>query len=162
MNWVAIAAIGQIVGSVAVVVSLVFVLVELRQNTEVMRTLASQERVQRDFDISESMIVHRDVAELWTRGRQNFQSLDEVDQIRLIYFERRAIVHWSNMFRLKQRRQLPDSSWDELVWLIRSFGTNQGLVATWNIFRESFERDFRDFLDEQFKAAALRAMGTGS
>lgn len=93
MNWEAIGAIGEIIGSVAVVASLAYVAIQLRQNTEMMRALDSQERVQRDFDISSALIESRDMAEIWTKGQRDFQSLDEVDQNRLIFFERRAIVH---------------------------------------------------------------------
>lgn len=148
MNWEAIGAIGELVGSIAVVASLVYVAVQLRQHTAMMRTLASQERVQRDFDIASALIENRDVAEIWVKGRSNFASLSEVDQQRLIWFERRAIIHWNNMFELRNRGQLPEADWHELAWLIRGLGRNQGLLATWQIFRGSFGAPFQAFLDE--------------
>jgi hypothetical protein len=159
MNWEAVSAIGEIIGSVAVVASLAYVAIQLRQNTEMMRSLASQERVQRDFDLVDSLIENRDVAELWTKGQQDFESLDEIDRNRLIFFERRAIVHWNNMFQLKQGKQLPESDWNEIAWLIRSLGANQGLLATWNIFRVSFAQPFQNVIDEQFRLAAIDREG---
>lgn len=158
MNWEAIGAIGEMVGSAAVVASLVYVAIQLRQNTEMMRTVASQERVQRDFDISSILIEHRDVAEIWTRGRVDFESLDETDQNRLIFFERRAFIHWNNMFDLNRKNQLPVSDWNEIVWLIRSLVGNQGLKATWQIFGESFSPEFQAFINEQFRKAESENM----
>jgi len=154
MNWEAIGAIGELVGSVAVVASLVYVAMQLRQHTAMMRTLASQERVQRDFDIASALIDNRDVAEIWVKGRSAFASLSEVDQQRLIWFERRAIIHWNNMFELRNRGQLPETDWDELVWLIRALGRNQGLLATWQIFRGSFGAPFQAFLDDNLQPGA--------
>jgi len=154
MNWEAIGAVGELVGSVAVVASLVYVAAQLRQHTAMMRTLASQERVQRDFDIAAALIENRDVAEIWVKGRSDFASLNEVDQQRLIWFERRAIIHWNNMFELRNRGQLPEADWNELVWLIRGLGRNQGLLATWQIFRGSFPALFQAFLDENLQLAS--------
>ena len=42
MNWEAISAISDIVGAIAVVVSLIYIAVQIRQNTRMMRSGAKQ------------------------------------------------------------------------------------------------------------------------
>ncbi len=42
MNWEAISAVSEIIGAVAVVVSLIYVAAQIRQNTRMMRTAAKQ------------------------------------------------------------------------------------------------------------------------
>jgi hypothetical protein len=43
MNWQAIGAIGEIGGAVAVLVSLIYLATQIRQNTKMMRSSAKQE-----------------------------------------------------------------------------------------------------------------------
>ena len=61
-----------------------------------MRVTASSERVEREYDILNSLIENREVARSWVRGGSDFGSLDEVDRRRLIVFELRALVLWLN------------------------------------------------------------------
>ena len=42
MNWDAISALGEIIGAVAVVISLVYIAAQIRQNTQMMRSTAKQ------------------------------------------------------------------------------------------------------------------------
>ena len=150
MNWEALAAISEIVGTITIVATLIYVAIQINQNSTMLRTAASQERVQRDFDITSPLIENREVAELWFNGRSDLESLDEVDKHRLMFFQRRAIVHWSSMFELRTLNLLSDPSWNELVWLIHSMNQDQGLRWTWSVFKESFEIPFQEFIEEQF------------
>ena len=81
----------EIAAAIAVVASLIYVAKQLGQNTAMMRVNASNERVQRDFDISSSLIESREFAEVWLKGNTGFDDLDDVDKLRMIHFERRAM-----------------------------------------------------------------------
>lgn len=150
MTFELISLIVEIVAALAVIVTLIYVARQLRQNTEMMKTNAAQERVQRDFDIASIVIENKDFSKIWLQSRHDFDSLDEADKNRMIFFERRAIIHWDSMYQLRIKGLLPDSNWNELKWLIRSFGMHQGLRQTWDIFKYSFGENFQTFMEEQF------------
>ena len=75
MNWEAISAIGQIVGALAVVVSLIYLATEIRSNARSARQL-SLESVNRWA----GPIGIRIYAELWIRGLNDFESLESGDR----------------------------------------------------------------------------------
>jgi len=148
------AAIAEIIGVVLVIASLIYVAQQLRQNTDMMRASAASERVQRDTELSASVSDSQEFAELWVQGRANFEGLGEVERTRLIFFERRAILHWHDMYVLRKKHLLPDEYWRELLWIIRNLGgRRQAIQASWKMFKDSFDESFQDFLDEQFLAA---------
>ena len=152
-----IAYLAEIIASVAVIASLIYVAKQLGQNTAMMRVAASSERVQRDFELGESLIDSREIAEFWLKGDSELESLDPADRTRLMFFERRAILHWHNMYELRQEGLLPDADWHELRWAIRNFGRRQAIREAWNLFGESFQQPYRSFIREEFEAAdALR------
>ena len=144
----------DVVGVVLIVASLLYVGRQIRQNTAMMRVSASNERVQRDTELATSISDNQEFAELWAQGGSGFHDLEEVRKIRLIFFERRAIVHWHNMFSLRSQGLLSDSDWAELTWIIRNLGgRRQSVREAWKMFRDSFDEPYKEFLDEQLTVA---------
>jgi hypothetical protein len=147
MSLEGFALVAEIIASIAVVITLVYVIMQLRQNLDFMRASASSERVQRDFDLAQALIENREMAKVWAKGDSEFNELEHVDKIRLMFFERRAIVHWHNMFELYNKKLLPESDWVELNWLIKNLGQRQAIKETWQYFRGSFDYAFQQFMD---------------
>ena len=150
MSFELISLIIEFLSAIAVIVTLIYLARQIGQNTEMMKTNASNERVQRDFDLASTVIEDKDFSKIWLQSHNDFDNLDEADKNRMIFFERRAIIHWDNMYQARMKGLLPDSNWNELKWLMQNMGTHQGLRSSWNIFKDSFDRDFQIFLENQF------------
>jgi len=148
-----VAAVAEIVGVILVVASLVYVARQLRQNTEMMRANASDQRAQRDAELNFKVSDSQEFAEIWLKGASDFDNLNELHQVRLIFFNRTAIVHWHSMFSLRIRSLLPDSDWNEMKWMIRHVGSRQDTLEAWKMFKPSFEEPFQEFLDAELAAA---------
>ena len=146
------AYLAEIIGVILIVASLAYLARQVSQNGAMMAANASAERVHRDFDLTTSLSASREFAELWAKGQSALDSLDEVDRLRLMMFNRRVVVHWLNMFAMRMQNLLPDADWNELRWLIKFFSSNQALLETWGVFKPSFETGFQDFIDERFSA----------
>ena len=93
MNWEAIGAISEVIGALAVVASLVYLALQIRQNT---KQLEQNERTSRAASVSASatsyrenrqhIYTNREVAEIQLRGMADPQSLTEIEgyQFRLL------------------------------------------------------------------------------
>ncbi len=150
------AYLGEIIAAFSVVASLIYVAKQLGQNAAMMRVNASHERVQRDHELSSTISSSQEFAELWARGASDFESLDEIEKIRLIFFERGALLHWHHMFALRAQNLLSDANWRELLWLIRNLGgRREAILESWRMFKDSFEEPFQEFLEAQFSSATL-------
>jgi hypothetical protein len=147
----------QIVGAISVLISFIFVVRRISQNTAMIRMGSASDRLQREFDIAQPMIQNREIAELWIKADQDFDSLDSVDQKRMIFYERRAIALWHHVYVLRERKLFADSEWHEAKWMIRHFGQRQANRAAWKIIKEAFEPSFQDFIDDQIKIADKEA-----
>jgi hypothetical protein len=137
------ASLAEIIGLLLVFASLIYVARQLNQTTTMMRVSASGERLQRDTDIVNSIVHSREVAEFWMKGATEFQNLDEIDKQRLVFFERRAILHWHNMFGLREHNLVPDSDWLEMKWIIQNIGRRQSIRESWKSSRIRFRNRFR-------------------
>jgi len=82
VNWEAISAIGQIVGALAVVVSLIYLAREVRSNARATRRGAMRSTSDSLTWVAQQVAEHADLAELRNRGFDDFESLEETDRAR--------------------------------------------------------------------------------
>jgi hypothetical protein len=82
VNWEAISAIGQIVGAFAVVISLIYVAVEVRRNTRASRLTAMRSMSDAFNRWVQQLAVHPHLTEVFYRGIHDFQSLEGTDLVR--------------------------------------------------------------------------------
>ena len=144
------AAFAEIIASLGVVISLIYVARQLKQNTDAMKVTTSTHRIDRDFAIVEPMLGNRELAEIWMKGGEEFATLDAVDRQRLLFFERRALLLWYSLFRLYKKGLLEEEIWKEQEWIILNIGQRQAVHEAWNIFRGAFNQEFQDYIDSQF------------
>src|SRR5437868_4846042 len=83
MNWDAIVAISQLVAAAAVILSLVFVGLQIKQNTRALQRTEHNSTMEQWTVIRQAIAQNRDVAELMTAGLQGERGLDAADQLRL-------------------------------------------------------------------------------
>jgi hypothetical protein len=83
MNWDAIVAISQLVAAVGVILSLVFVGLQIKQNTRALERTEHNSTMEQWTVIRQAIAQNRDIAELMTAGLQGERDLDAADQLRL-------------------------------------------------------------------------------
>src|SRR6267154_6403605 len=83
MSFEQISYLAQIVVSVAVVASLIFVALQIRQNTGALQRNEHNSTMEQWTVIRMAIAKHRDVAELMTAGLHGESPLDAADQLRL-------------------------------------------------------------------------------
>lgn len=88
MNWEAIGAIGEIVSAIAVFVSLIYLAVQIRQNTrqivnsiDATRLAAFERNIESGNRAREFFLTHPDLAELYRTGCTNYASLNKSEKL---------------------------------------------------------------------------------
>jgi hypothetical protein len=83
MSFEQISYLAQIVASVGVIVSLIFVGLQIRQNTGALQRNEHNSTMEQWTVIRMAIAKHRDIAELMTAGLNGERTLDAADQLRL-------------------------------------------------------------------------------
>ena len=94
------AQIGEVIASVAVIASLLYVARQMQQNNDMMRVSNAQHFVDFNMRLCGPIAADRELAELWVKGESDFDTLDAVDRQRMILFEWQAITGWYNYYNL--------------------------------------------------------------
>jgi hypothetical protein len=102
MNWDAIVAISQLVAAVGIILSLVFVGLQIKENTRALQRTEHNSTMEQWTVIRQAIAQNRDIADLMTAGLQGERALDAADQLRL---EQMLAEHAWAAFQIWDRTQ---------------------------------------------------------
>lgn len=111
MNWEAIGAVGELVGATAVLITFIYLAVQIRQNTAAVAT-STYESVMTGFnDINIVVASDPPLASLLDRGCQNPNTLNAEDVVQFNFLLRCYANQWWKLFKLHERGSLPAAEW---------------------------------------------------
>lgn len=147
MNIGELANYAEVIGGVAVLISLIYVAIQIRQNTAVVRT---SNYADLSFKVSEfnQMIAENDeLADIYTRGTESYQNLSEIEQIRFNMTVSRLMQAIQAMFHLRQRgyidSKLAQTNFDSVALFLAA----PGLQEWWQANSQWWESEFQHFVN---------------
>lgn len=148
MNWEAIGAVGETVGALAVLLTLVYLAIQIRQNTRSVQAAAVDSANTQVSRIREVVLSNADLTSLYRRGNEDPLSLSEDEIIRY-----RLLVH--NICAALSN-SLTQSSVSGLSWNISQVNLTvlKRVMATpggrwfWDLYRHEFEETFQSTCDD--------------
>ena len=146
MNWEAIGAIGEIIGALAVVASLVYLAVQIRSQNHESRMLAMHELYAAFRD---SLKVFSDPvkAEIYIRGNDDFKSLSDSEKFVLIAGMQGVLRVWEEAYHQHREGRLPNKIWDVMVKQYTGVISAQSCANVWELRKEYYDPNFREFVD---------------
>jgi hypothetical protein len=128
MNWEALGAVGEIVAAVGVIVSLVYLGLQIRQNnrhldqnTRAVQTSAYHQANEQGWLVNLTFAQHEDLAVLTMRGLSDPQALNEQERVRFVALMTPGLFNMENMLRLYEQELIDEDVWQN--WLDNSMAT---------------------------------------
>jgi hypothetical protein len=149
MNWDAISAIAEIVSSVGVVISLVYLAIQIRSQTKE-TSLASNEELTRQVEsFYGSLSENEDLARIWLAGGADYDSLDSVEKVRYRSLcGRFSRIVESNYLRHRRGRG-DEGTWSGLELSLREIlATTPGFRSWWVIRGHWLNPDFQKLINK--------------
>ena len=147
MNWDALGAIGEIIGALAVFLTLGYLAVQIRQNTTAVRASALDSSVNAVNAVRVAMFESAEVAAIYGKGLENPEELDDDEKARF-----RLLVHtilWAvwNIYAQTEYGGLSRSIWAAQVPLLDRVINSRGGTWFWDQYQMEFDEKFRDEVD---------------
>lgn len=135
VSQIAIAAIG--------VPTLVFLAVQVRQNTRQLRANASHQFLETNKDLNIALVQNKDAAGVYLRGLKDFAALDEAERLQFILWTGQYYQTFSNMHDLWKTGSLPETAWRPVRKHLIDMLAMPGTRHVWETFaREALPQDF--------------------
>ena len=111
MNWEVIAAVSESIGAIAVLITLIYLAVQIRQNTAAVATATYESAMTGFNDINVVVASHPILASVLDRGCQSPESLDADEIVQFNFVLRCYANQWWKLFKLYERGSLPSDEW---------------------------------------------------
>jgi hypothetical protein len=155
VNWEAISAIGQIVGALAVVISLIYLANQVRSNARETRHAAMRSTMDFLNRFAQQIAENADLAELRHRGFHEFESLEATDSARFGSYMHAMFRTIENVYYRQLDGHLDPRVWRGLEVVIRDLNALPGVQAWWRSQGSHwFDEEFAKFINQQQQTAA--------
>ena len=139
--------ISQIIAAVALVASLAFVGIQLRQNTRSMRAATSTAHTQLLIQLGVFAGGTDDAARIWRSGLQGLDQLTENERVRFTVFLS-TLVRFFEASRVQWLHgQLDKEHWHSVEQQVKGLVTQPGVKAWWNVRSHWHSEEFRNWFD---------------
>ncbi len=153
MNWEAVGAIGEVVGALAVVLTIAYLAVQIRQNTRALTSSAEIAGADEAMAGYGAMAQNRELADLLLKGGLDYNSLAPVEKFRYGCHWQGVLIAHQSYFFLNERRELSAEIWGSYSRQFDRLGESPGVRAWWDSAKDVFDPRFREYFEAKLSVA---------
>jgi hypothetical protein len=147
MNWDAVGAVAELIGALGVVITLAYLAVQIRQNTQTVRSTAQQGMFDNVHTLQLALSQDDELARLVVKANEEYDSLRPEEVLRFSSFAGALFGQWSNVFSQRQHSMV-----DPEIWMTWEAGYRAVLVSpairrVWESVKEQFTPAFQRHVD---------------
>jgi hypothetical protein len=139
-------SIGELLGSIAVFVSLIYLAMQVKSGTEASRTSTYQSVVSDFSALNQSIASTPELSLLFVRAQENFESLSPDEKARASQLFFMAFRNFENMYYQQRKGYLEDELWIGWKRLMLTYHARPGFQTWWSIRSDVFSQTFVEFL----------------
>ena len=149
MNWEVAAAIAEVIGATGVIVSLVYLAVQIKDSNRVAR--AQSRHSITDF-INQLVLLRTTHADRLAQIAAS-DSLSAADEEFLTWVHIQVLLLAETYHYQYSLGLMPASHWRPFVNYFRGYSRTKGFDSVWENFENTFAEDFQDWLNSEIREA---------
>ena len=147
MNWEMLAAIGQLAAVCVGIPSLIYLAVQIREQTKERRQSAVNALTVQWGDLTRALHENAEFAAIYLRGIQSFHDLDAVSKLRFSAFQNRFFKNFEGMYYSLCEGILTQELWGEIERTMSDFLAYDGVRQWWETRKHWHTEKFARVVD---------------
>jgi hypothetical protein len=147
MNWDAIGAIGEMLGVAVVVVSLLYLATQMRQNANAVKASNRNSMANLTTQVLLKIASDPDLASVFRRGQADPSLLDDDEAFRFDTLLYAIFDHWETFYSHWRLGALSNDDWEKWESVIGFYMSQKGAQKFWESFSQNYSVPFRDFVN---------------
>ncbi len=139
--------VAQIVSAIAVFASLVFVGLQVRQNTKAVRAASSQAHSAMYHSLTDDLVNDERFAAIWRKGIASLDDLDDGELVRFFAFTSATFRFFESSRVQWLRGQLDKEHWHTIEQHAIAFAAEPGIRTFWQLRRHWHCKAFQDWFE---------------
>lgn len=140
---------GEFIGAIGVVISFVFLAVQIRRNTQAIRDTAEKDMAQHTAEFLSPIVENAEVARIFRVGLREWDKLDDNDRMRFSMHLFGMFFYFQHLYSRHRQGQLDPEYWhgqkEVILWYIRQ----PGVQSWWPKAKSRLNRTFVEFLEAE-------------
>ena len=159
MNWEAINAVSQFVSSITVVLSVLYLGIQVHRSTRVAKVAAQDAAASAVRDVTNTFMENAEMSRIWGAGLENLKTLSAEDQARFFHATHQFLkaletIHFHYLNGLMDKQLW--LGWQELL---RHYIAAPGIAQYWNVRHQLFSARFCEFINQLEPVRDRRTVG---
>ena len=156
MNWEAIGAIGEVIGGVAVIVSLLYLAIQIRQNSRMLKATALSATTEAYLSFNMLLGSDPEAARVFQVGLEDFASLTEAEQRQFLNLLRACFVSYQHVYHQYENGLLDDEMWEQFLRASTHLLAIPHIAVWWEDRKSAYTPQFVQSLERAPQSAAPR------
>jgi len=144
-------SLGEFISGLAVVVTLVYLALQIRYNTRAVRSSMHQDMVESTLRIAESVSDKPDVGRIVLKADEDYDSLTKEEQIRFEAYAERVFGNFESVFYSYRNSMIEEDLWESWESSFLDDISRDSMRRFWQDERPLHLRDFMDFVNQFYQ-----------
>ena len=158
MNWEALGAIAELLGAGGVVISLLYLAAQIRQNSRIAKVTAQEAAVRGFRDVQKSFLLDPVLNRLLMRSTKNWHTAPPEEQARLANALFQILKTWESIHLYYSRGLLEDDTWQGWNTLFQHYINTPGWREYWQLRSDVFSHAFRSYVEQASRPGEYRTV----
>ncbi len=159
MDWDAISAISQMIGSVAVVLSVLYLAFQVHQSTRVAKLAAQDAAATSLREVTRPFAENADLARVWRIGLEDLQSLSAEEQARFFHSTYQFLKAFETIHFHHIHGVMDEQIWQGWSGLLQHYIASPGMDHYWQLRHDLFSVRFQQFIHSLERPTERRTVG---
>jgi hypothetical protein len=142
---------GEFISGLAVVVTLVYLALQIRHNTRAVRSSMHQDMIESTLRIAESVSDTEDLGRIVLHADEDYDELTELERIRFDAYAERMFSNFESVFYSYRNSMIEEDLWETWESSYLSDVSRVSMRRYWREERPQHLRDFMDFIDNFYR-----------
>ncbi len=147
MNWDALGAIGEFVGAIAVVISVLYLAWQVRGQVQESKLTAIHETSVGFREGIAATFLDQQLSELFVKAKDGPDGLTEAERLQFVAFVQRNYRVWEDAFYQRRQKRLDDPHWHSMERQYSALLWWPGVKWVWSIRRDFYTPEFAEYVD---------------
>ncbi len=147
MNWDAIGALGELIGAIAVVISVLYLAWQVRGQVRETKLNAIHEVSHGFREGIAATFLDQQLSELFVAAKDDAESLSEAERLQFVAFVQRNYRVWEDAFYQRKQGRLDEPHWRSMERQYSSLLSWPGVRWVWSIRRDFYTPEFAAYVD---------------
>jgi hypothetical protein len=147
MNWDAVGAVGEVIGALAVVFTLIYLAIQMKQNTLAVNQSAQQSMVAETGSAMDSIFGNPQGAEIWVNGMESWSSLTKSEKAQFAGIMHHTMRVYEQAYLSFRAGILETQIWLGMETAVLEVISSPGAQEWWSLRKHWYSEAFRSLID---------------